>query len=158
MAIDRGPWTALVDDDGSNLVGSIWNKAAIKTVILDPVDAAFVTPIYGTFAIADGSGAALGITGNGGRSCKIGRLVTFWIHLVVPGNGSGNNVILTGLPFVCNATIPGGGVSTYGLAHIWHVASGTSNLYLYNPTTGVPRTNAELSGATLTVAGSYLTD
>jgi hypothetical protein len=41
MAIDRGPWNALVDDDGSNLVGSIWNKAAIKTVILDPADAAY---------------------------------------------------------------------------------------------------------------------
>lgn len=44
MAIDRGPWTALVDDDGSNLVGSIWNKAAIKTVILDPTDTAIAPP------------------------------------------------------------------------------------------------------------------
>ena len=42
MAIDRGPWNALVDDDGSNLVGSIWNKAAIKTVLLDPIDAALL--------------------------------------------------------------------------------------------------------------------
>jgi hypothetical protein len=41
MAIDRGPWNALVDDDGSNMVGSLWNKAAIKTVLLDPMDAAF---------------------------------------------------------------------------------------------------------------------
>ena len=40
MAIDRGPWNALVDDDGSGLVGTVWNKDAIKTVILDPVDAA----------------------------------------------------------------------------------------------------------------------
>lgn len=40
MAINRGPWNALVDDDGSNLVGSVWNKAAIKDVILDPADAA----------------------------------------------------------------------------------------------------------------------
>ena len=39
MAIDRAPWNALVDDDGSNLVGSIWNKAAIKTVLLDPIEA-----------------------------------------------------------------------------------------------------------------------
>lgn len=39
MAINRGPWSALVDDDGSNLVGSIWNKAAIATVLLDPIDA-----------------------------------------------------------------------------------------------------------------------
>lgn len=40
MPIDRAPWNALVDDDGSNLTGSIWNKAAIKDVILDPTDAA----------------------------------------------------------------------------------------------------------------------
>ena len=40
MAINRGPWNALVDDDGSNLIGSIWNKDAIKTVLLDPMDAA----------------------------------------------------------------------------------------------------------------------
>ena len=39
MAIDRGPWNALVDDDGTNLVGSIWNKAAINTVLLNPIDA-----------------------------------------------------------------------------------------------------------------------
>jgi hypothetical protein len=45
MAINRGPWNALVDDDGSNLTGSIWNKAAIKTVLLDPIDAAVITQV-----------------------------------------------------------------------------------------------------------------
>lgn len=45
MAIDRAPWNALVDDDGSNLIGTVWNKDKIKTVILDPVDAAFGRPI-----------------------------------------------------------------------------------------------------------------
>jgi hypothetical protein len=46
MPINRAPWTALVDDSGQNLDGSIWNKAAIKNVVLDPVDNAFVwTPI-----------------------------------------------------------------------------------------------------------------
>lgn len=38
MPINRTPWTALVDDDGSNLVGTIWNKDKIKTVLLDPID------------------------------------------------------------------------------------------------------------------------
>ena len=46
-AINRAPWTALVDDDGSNLTGSIWNKAAIKDVLLDPIDVA-IAPTYGT--------------------------------------------------------------------------------------------------------------
>jgi hypothetical protein len=42
MAIDRAPWNTLVDDDGSNLVGTIWNKDKIKTTILDPADAAIL--------------------------------------------------------------------------------------------------------------------
>ena len=40
MPINRGPWNTLVDDDGSNLVGTVWNKDKIKTTILDPADAA----------------------------------------------------------------------------------------------------------------------
>jgi hypothetical protein len=43
MAINRVPFNALVDDDGSNTVGSIWNKLAIKDVLLDPIDAALTT-------------------------------------------------------------------------------------------------------------------
>jgi hypothetical protein len=42
MSINRAPWNALVDDDGSNTVGSIWNKNAIKNVLLDPIDVALV--------------------------------------------------------------------------------------------------------------------
>jgi hypothetical protein len=45
MPIDRAPWNALIDDDGSNLVGSIWNKDKIKTVILDPSDVAFAKSV-----------------------------------------------------------------------------------------------------------------
>jgi hypothetical protein len=48
MAIDRAPWNALVDDDGSNLVGSLWNKAAIDTVLLTPIDASLRKICYGT--------------------------------------------------------------------------------------------------------------
>jgi hypothetical protein len=40
MAINRAPFNALIDDDGSNTVGTVWNKAQIAYVILDPVDAA----------------------------------------------------------------------------------------------------------------------
>jgi hypothetical protein len=40
MAINRGPWNALIDDDGSGTTGSVWNKDAIKVVILDPIDLA----------------------------------------------------------------------------------------------------------------------
>lgn len=39
MAINRTPFNALVDDDGTNTVGSVWNKTQIKNVLLDPIDA-----------------------------------------------------------------------------------------------------------------------
>jgi len=48
MAINRAPYDALVDDNGTGLTGTIWNKAAIKNVILDPVDAALVGSATGT--------------------------------------------------------------------------------------------------------------
>lgn len=39
MPINRTPWSALVDDDGSGLIGTIVNKDLIKTLLLDPIDA-----------------------------------------------------------------------------------------------------------------------
>jgi hypothetical protein len=30
MPIDRGPWNALIDDDGTNKTGTPWNKTAVK--------------------------------------------------------------------------------------------------------------------------------
>ena len=53
MAINRVPFNALVDDDGSNTKGTPWNKQAIKDVILDPVDAALPSVLLGhAFGIA----------------------------------------------------------------------------------------------------------
>jgi hypothetical protein len=43
MSLNRAPFNALVDDDGTNTLGSPWNKAAIKDVILDPTDAELAT-------------------------------------------------------------------------------------------------------------------
>jgi hypothetical protein len=48
FAVNRTPFDALVDDDGSNTIGTPWNKQAIKDVILDPVDAAIAPlAVYG---------------------------------------------------------------------------------------------------------------
>ena len=44
MSINRAPFNALVDDAGTGMTGTPWNKQAIKDVILDPVDAALVAP------------------------------------------------------------------------------------------------------------------
>jgi hypothetical protein len=40
ITIDRTPFNALIDDSGNNLDGSEWDKDAIDTVLLDPIDAA----------------------------------------------------------------------------------------------------------------------
>ena len=66
MAIDRAPWNALIDDDGSNLVGSIWNKAAIKTVLLDPIDAS-LDPIGTWQNVPFSAGNFAGITVTAGQ-------------------------------------------------------------------------------------------
>jgi hypothetical protein len=64
MAINRAPFNALVDDDGTNTVGTVWGKQDIKDVILDPVDAAILPPVPATWALQwtlfGGSGLALG--------------------------------------------------------------------------------------------------
>jgi hypothetical protein len=59
--INRAPFNALIDDDGSNSLGTVWNKNQIKVVILDPVDAALTTGLlsitgFGTHSIS-GAGA-----------------------------------------------------------------------------------------------------
>jgi hypothetical protein len=43
--INRAPFNALVDDDGTNTKGTFWNKARIQGVLLDPVDAAIASTI-----------------------------------------------------------------------------------------------------------------
>lgn len=60
MAIDRTNYNALVDDDGSNLVGTPWTKTIVKTVLLDPIDAAIAAP--GTVGFANGAVGAPSIT------------------------------------------------------------------------------------------------
>jgi hypothetical protein len=70
MAIDRGPWNALVDDDGSNLTGTVWNKDKIKTVLLDPMDAAlapsWITVPYNAANFTASSGTWTVTAGNQG--------------------------------------------------------------------------------------------
>jgi hypothetical protein len=48
ILINRAPWNALIDDSGNNLDGSLWDKAAIKAVLLDPIDVALADVDDGT--------------------------------------------------------------------------------------------------------------
>ncbi len=65
--ISRTALNALVDDDGSELVGSFWNKAAIGSVIMDAIDALFASAFtFGsTVAAAAGSVSAAAYRADG---------------------------------------------------------------------------------------------
>ena len=91
MAIDRGPWNALVDDDGSGLVGSVWNKAAIKTVLLDPTDAALlaagvVAPWTPVLQATGGAGATY--AAQTGQRIQVGRLVHAICRVTLASKGT----------------------------------------------------------------------
>jgi hypothetical protein len=66
LTLDRTAYNLLVDDDGSNLVGTVWTKNQVKTVLLDPIDAVLAT-------LADPVGVAHG--GTGIASYTIGDLL-----------------------------------------------------------------------------------
>jgi len=155
MAIDRGPWNALVDDDGSNLVGSLWNKAAIKTVLLDPIDAAFSTPTVAPWTPIDASGAGLVLTVQQANYCRIGRLVAVWCTFSYPANSNGVAAVTGGLPFVIAAT--SGLYTTYGTSQIAHLGAARYDIQFFDLMNGAARTNAQLSGAFVSLAGLYLT-
>lgn len=158
MAIDRTNYNALVDDDGSGTVGSIWNKNQIKNVLLDPIDAAFA-PVTGNWAPSDASGAGLVIAagGSGGTFVKIGPLVAFWIQIFFPGNVSAVAASIGGLPYVIR-TNNAAGVQGYGILRTWLLVNGTQTMSPQNPTTGAAVTNQDLSGANMVLSGLYRTD
>ena len=156
MAIDRGPWNALVDDDGSNLIGSLWNKAAIKTVILDPADAAFA-PITGTWTPTDASGAGLTFTINGGtpRYWRIDKFVAVVASLNYPVTANVLGSKIGGLPFT-NGPVVGALYPIWIQTELYYLLPGTQEFLVNNATTGSGRNNSEMSGKTVSVGGFYL--
>jgi hypothetical protein len=153
MAINRAPWTALVDDDGSNLTGSIWNKAAIKTVLLDPIDAQIST---GTWTATDASGAGLALTSPyPNRYWKFDKMVVVTGNVQYPTTASGVQVKIGGLPFA-NGGSPGGLYLLYAaMTGTLRVDAGT--VMQFWKTDGTPRANSEVSGALFYFTGTYLT-
>ena len=97
MAIDRGPWNALVDDDGSNLVGIDLEQGGdqdrdSRSRSMRPSSRRSM----GRATPGDGSGA--GLVHRDGRPddaiCKIGRIVIVLAACGVPGDGAGINAII----------------------------------------------------------------
>jgi hypothetical protein len=156
MGMDRGPWNALIDDDGSGLVGSIWNKAQIKSVILDPADAAFAA-VLGNWTPVDASGAGLTFAINGGtpRYWKIDKFVAVVASLNYPVTASNLGAKIGGLPFT-NGPVVGALYPIWIQTELYYLLPGTQEFLVNNATTGSGRTNAEMSGKTVSVGGFYL--
>lgn len=154
MPINRAPFNALVDDTGNGLTGSIWNKAAIASVLLDPIDA---MTIYGTFAPLDVSGAGLTFqSGTVGYWAKNNRIVFIWMQVLYPANSSGIPAYIGALPYV--PRVPLGGFQGLGIARTWFNNPANGAFQALDLVTGGVKTNADLSGANVIVNSVYLTD
>lgn len=175
MALDRTWFNALVDDDGTNTVGTVWNKAQIDA-LLDSVDA-FVSAggtwtAYGpTWTSPDGTPPALGNGNLHGRYFKIGTAVTVWIALKLeststPGTGSYFRwnlpfppKLLPGLPTTATifsgfAQAPGG--STYGpLVGFWQTGQAIILQTHAGALIGPTQPFAWGPGASISITGTY---
>lgn len=110
MSIDRTAYNALVDDDGSNLVGSIWNKNAIKTVLLDPIDAQLATLVQPARVVVPYNAANFGATG-GSWTVTAGNITDF--SYLVSGKllhvtFYATSTTIGGTPSALTVAIPGG--------------------------------------------------
>lgn len=158
MAIDRAPFNALVDDDGSGLTGSVWNKAAIQNVLLDPIDAQpLFQPVPFNAANFRGTGGMIWTVGAAAvienRYAVIGHLLiwSFYIswfsganvlsgtpanalEILMPGGkaGASNTIVLIGLTGGVAGVSPHGGLRAgpSGLGLIQIVKPDSSNFAL----------------------------
>jgi hypothetical protein len=157
MPINRAPWNALIDDSGQNLDGSIWNKAAIKDVLLDPIDAlAAAGAVFSPWTPTDSSSAGLVFTSASGLIAKISNLVAVVGTLTYPTTSDPSPTAIGGLPYPNRGPI-GGFYQNYFHTIAFYFATNQLAFNIMDPTTGANKTNAQMSGALLTFTGIYFT-
>ena len=149
MAITR---TAMQDDDGSGLTGTILNNAW-KQELYNQIDGMIT---YGTFTPIDVSGAALVFTGTVGQWAKQDRLVHVWMQLTYPATANAAPAYIGGLPYPVR--VPVGGVQGLGIGVTFYLNPGNNAFHPLGMTTSAALTNAQMSGAGLIINASYLTD
>lgn len=128
MPISRTAFNALVDDTGNNTDGTIWNKAQIAAVILDPIDtlvASFAAPVWVTPTF----NAGYFFPTAGSWTVDAADVVTF--AYTVNGKTYTLNVYLqttstAGTPPILRITLPGG----------YTIAKGTGVCGLYSVGSG----------------------
>jgi len=146
MPIARTP---MVDDDGSGKTGTIINNAW-KTEFYGQIDA-LVGPVV-PFAVTDSSGAGLTFAGPCAYA-RVGNIVSISINVTFPATANAALARLGGLPyFSLNA---GGLYTIYGISRIYHIQGNSNSIIVFHATTGAQLTNADLSGQTVALGGTY---
>jgi hypothetical protein len=150
MAITR---TSMVDDDGSGTTGTIINNAW-KQELYGQIDGMATA---GVWTPIDTSGAGLTLTVTSARYWRYDKLVMVTLQVAFPANSNGLPAFIGGLP-VGNGPAYGGLYLTQTpFVSTISMPANTSGFYILDPTTGLARTNAQLTGAALIIAGTYLT-
>lgn len=120
MALDRTWYNALIDDDGSNTVGTVWGKDDIKN-LLDSVDAEFtaqLTPFTWTPYIGSAGGGGATYVLQSGLGLKAGKLVAVTGRVILASKGSlvAGQATMVGFPYVPSVVTYQGGLIFPGAA------------------------------------------
>jgi hypothetical protein len=107
MALDRTWYNTLVDDDGSGLTGSVWDKADVDA-LMDAIDAEFVrvqswAQAFNPILVGTGGGTPI-YAGASGLYTKVGSIVHVSAYVAVSSLGSlAGNISLGNLPFAASS-------------------------------------------------------
>jgi hypothetical protein len=155
-------WPPIIDDDGSGTTGTPTDYALFQQVkaYIDGLTNGGVAPVSAAFQLTDGSGAGLALTYSTGWFIRNGRLVFLQAQVVYPSTASGAAAVLAGLPVAASAFAVGGGFyQGFGAAPVrLFTTASSAAIQILNGTTGAPMTNAGMTGANLTIHGTYLVD
>jgi hypothetical protein len=115
MAINRTWWNNLVDDDGSGITGTIWNKAVIAG-LLDAIDAMGEAGNWGPQLVAGGGGTPI-YTVQQGISARTYKHVFLAGRIALSSKGSLTGLLyLGGIPFQSSNIISQGSLTVTGFS------------------------------------------
>jgi hypothetical protein len=112
--------------------------------------------IEGTWTPSDLSGAGLSFTTAGTRYTKTGNLITLAASVTWPATADTSAAVIGGIPYAGAAAVFGGICVGYtNLGFMATLLIGGGGIALYNPSSGVALTNAQVSGKGFIFSGSY---